>query len=211
MPLSHWENESGSYRTPPTSTSTARRGGPTESVGPLPFRHSARPCVLQAVVDGGWAPWGPWGACSRTCGGGVQFSYRECTNPEPQNGGKYCLGQRAKYQSCHTEECPPDGNGQSSCCGDCSTSLEEGGLPGSEFPGCRQKRGLEAPHFGVACSAPGQLSLCRESLAKSKRETALGFGDVDMEDVTPNQLMHWSWGRALQRARVNSNTPPGGV
>ncbi|KAI4529958.1 hypothetical protein MG293_019814 [Ovis ammon polii] len=63
----------------------------------------------EAVVDGGWAPWGPWGACSRTCGGGVQFSYRECTNPEPQNGGKYCLGQRAKYQSCHTEECPPDG------------------------------------------------------------------------------------------------------
>uniref|UniRef100_A0A8C8YXE5 Peptidase M12B domain-containing protein n=1 Tax=Prolemur simus TaxID=1328070 RepID=A0A8C8YXE5_PROSS len=63
----------------------------------------------KAVVDGGWAPWGPWGECSRTCGGGVQFSHRECKDPEPQNGGRYCLGRRAKYQSCHTEECPPDG------------------------------------------------------------------------------------------------------
>ncbi|KAB1254755.1 A disintegrin and metalloproteinase with thrombospondin motifs 8, partial [Camelus dromedarius] len=67
------------------------------------------PCVLQIVVDGGWAPWGPWGECSRTCGGGVQFSHRECKNPEPQNGGRYCLGRRTKYQSCRTEECPPDG------------------------------------------------------------------------------------------------------
>lgn len=63
----------------------------------------------KAVVDGGWSPWGPWGECSRTCGGGVQFSHRECEDPEPQNGGRYCLGRRAKYQSCHTEECPPDG------------------------------------------------------------------------------------------------------
>ncbi|XP_020008131.2 A disintegrin and metalloproteinase with thrombospondin motifs 8 [Castor canadensis] len=60
------------------------------------------------VIDGNWGPWGPWGECSRTCGGGVQFSHRECENPEPQNGGRYCLGQRTKYQSCHTEECPPD-------------------------------------------------------------------------------------------------------
>ncbi|GAB5577257.1 A disintegrin and metalloproteinase with thrombospondin motifs 5 [Prionailurus iriomotensis] len=72
----------------------------------LPEEEVDRP---KAVVDGGWAPWGPWGECSRTCGGGVQFSHRECKDPEPQNGGRYCLGRRAKYQSCHTEECPPDG------------------------------------------------------------------------------------------------------
>ncbi|XP_032658306.1 A disintegrin and metalloproteinase with thrombospondin motifs 8 [Chelonoidis abingdonii] len=63
----------------------------------------------QPVVDGNWGPWSPWGACSRTCGGGVHFSYRDCNDPAPQNGGKYCKGQRAKYQSCCTEECPPDG------------------------------------------------------------------------------------------------------
>ncbi|CAM9825450.1 unnamed protein product [Bubo scandiacus] len=63
----------------------------------------------QPAVDGGWGPWSPWGSCSRTCGGGVQFSFRHCDSPKPQHGGRYCEGQRAKYQSCHTDECPPDG------------------------------------------------------------------------------------------------------
>ncbi|XP_029699517.1 A disintegrin and metalloproteinase with thrombospondin motifs 8 isoform X3 [Takifugu rubripes] len=58
------------------------------------------------VVDGGWSLWGPWRRCSRTCGGGVEFSYRECTDPEPRNGGKYCEGQRVQYQSCNTQACP---------------------------------------------------------------------------------------------------------
>uniref|UniRef100_A0A8C5K450 ADAM metallopeptidase with thrombospondin type 1 motif 8 n=1 Tax=Jaculus jaculus TaxID=51337 RepID=A0A8C5K450_JACJA len=72
----------------------------------LPTEEVEKP---KAVIDGGWSPWGPWGECSRTCGGGIQFSHRECKNPEPQNGGRYCLGRRAKYQSCHMEECPPNG------------------------------------------------------------------------------------------------------
>ncbi|XP_061870092.1 A disintegrin and metalloproteinase with thrombospondin motifs 8 [Colius striatus] len=63
----------------------------------------------QVAVNGGWGPWSPWGSCSRSCGGGVQFSYRLCDSPKPQHGGGYCEGQRAKYQSCHTEECPPHG------------------------------------------------------------------------------------------------------
>ncbi|KAK0144136.1 A disintegrin and metalloproteinase with thrombospondin motifs 8 [Merluccius polli] len=57
------------------------------------------------VVDGGWASWGPWQQCSRTCGGGVEFSYRECQDPVPQNGGKYCEGQRVQYRSCNTHAC----------------------------------------------------------------------------------------------------------
>lgn len=60
------------------------------------------------VVDGGWSLWGPWQQCSRTCGGGVEFSYRECTDPVPQNGGKYCEGQRVQYQSCNTQPCSND-------------------------------------------------------------------------------------------------------
>ncbi|XP_063799701.1 A disintegrin and metalloproteinase with thrombospondin motifs 8 [Pseudophryne corroboree] len=57
-------------------------------------------------VDGNWASWGSWGECSRSCGGGVRFSYRECSDPEPENGGKYCQGQRAIYESCNIQECP---------------------------------------------------------------------------------------------------------
>ncbi|KAL0973060.1 hypothetical protein UPYG_G00198360 [Umbra pygmaea] len=59
----------------------------------------------KAVVDGSWSMWGPWQQCSRTCGGGVEFSYRECTDPIPQDGGKYCEGQRVQYQSCNTQAC----------------------------------------------------------------------------------------------------------
>lgn len=36
----------------------------------------------------------------------MEFSYRECSHPEPQNGGKYCEGQRVQYQSCNTRACP---------------------------------------------------------------------------------------------------------
>lgn len=49
-----------------------------------------------------------FGQCSRTCGGGVQSSIRDCNAPSPTNGGKYCLGTRIKYRSCNLQDCPPD-------------------------------------------------------------------------------------------------------
>ncbi|XP_062236464.1 A disintegrin and metalloproteinase with thrombospondin motifs 1 [Platichthys flesus] len=66
----------------------------------------------QTPVNGGWGLWGPWGDCSRTCGGGVQYSFRSCDNPLPKNGGKYCEGKRIQYRSCSTETCP-ENNGLS--------------------------------------------------------------------------------------------------
>ncbi|KAG8434719.1 hypothetical protein GDO86_012898 [Hymenochirus boettgeri] len=57
-------------------------------------------------VDGNWGSWGEWGECSRSCGGGVRFSYRECNDPAPLSAGKYCKGQRAIYESCNTDDCP---------------------------------------------------------------------------------------------------------
>ncbi|KAM9468965.1 A disintegrin and metalloproteinase with thrombospondin motifs 8 [Clarias gariepinus] len=57
------------------------------------------------VVNGGWGEWGAWKPCSRSCGGGVMFSYRECDQPAPQNQGKYCEGQRVQYRSCNTQAC----------------------------------------------------------------------------------------------------------
>ncbi|XP_063304319.1 A disintegrin and metalloproteinase with thrombospondin motifs 1 [Pelobates fuscus] len=75
-------------------------------------------CVDQAdkkhyeiPVHGGWGPWGRWGECSRTCGGGIQYSLRECDSPVPENGGKYCEGKRVQYRSCNIEDCP-DNNGK---------------------------------------------------------------------------------------------------
>nr|XP_033796040.1 A disintegrin and metalloproteinase with thrombospondin motifs 1 [Geotrypetes seraphini] len=59
----------------------------------------------ESPVHGGWGAWGAWGECSRTCGGGVQYSLRECENPVPRNGGKYCEGRRVQYRSCNIEDC----------------------------------------------------------------------------------------------------------
>ncbi|XP_061660089.1 A disintegrin and metalloproteinase with thrombospondin motifs 15-like [Syngnathoides biaculeatus] len=60
-------------------------------------------------VDGRWGKWGSFGLCSRTCGGGVQLAKRECNNPVPSNGGKYCQGVRVKYRSCSLNHCPDTG------------------------------------------------------------------------------------------------------
>uniref|UniRef100_A0A8C3T559 ADAM metallopeptidase with thrombospondin type 1 motif 10 n=1 Tax=Chelydra serpentina TaxID=8475 RepID=A0A8C3T559_CHESE len=58
-------------------------------------------------VDGAWGVWSSWGECSRTCGGGVSSSIRHCDSPRPTIGGKYCLGERKRYRSCNTDDCPP--------------------------------------------------------------------------------------------------------
>ena len=42
--------------------------------------------------DGEWSEWGGWSECSKTCGGGVQYRERNCSNPAPANGGKECEG-----------------------------------------------------------------------------------------------------------------------
>lgn len=61
--------------------------------------------LFLSQVDGRWGKWGPFGDCSRTCGGGVQLARRECDNPVPENGGKYCYGLRIKYRSCNLNPC----------------------------------------------------------------------------------------------------------
>ncbi|XP_072302415.1 A disintegrin and metalloproteinase with thrombospondin motifs 15-like [Eucyclogobius newberryi] len=65
--------------------------------------------VQTVKEDGRWAKWGAFGPCSRSCGGGVQLSKRECNSPAPSNGGKYCQGVRVKYRSCSLNHCPDNG------------------------------------------------------------------------------------------------------
>jgi hypothetical protein len=44
------------------------------------------------LVNGGWADWASWSACPVTCGRGLQYRYRTCTNPTPNYGGFGCTG-----------------------------------------------------------------------------------------------------------------------
>lgn len=34
------------------------------------------------IINGSWGPWSPLSPCSRSCGGGIQESLRECNAPE---------------------------------------------------------------------------------------------------------------------------------
>lgn len=61
-------------------------------------------CAL--TVDGGWGPWSPWATCSVTCGGGVKNRMRECNSPEPQHGGRKCIGKAGDSDSCNKKVCP---------------------------------------------------------------------------------------------------------
>ncbi|XP_024131885.1 A disintegrin and metalloproteinase with thrombospondin motifs 12 isoform X1 [Oryzias melastigma] len=60
---------------------------------------------LPETVNGGWGPWSSWSYCSRTCGTGVQSAERECNNPKPEFGGRYCTGERKRYRTCNTKPC----------------------------------------------------------------------------------------------------------
>ncbi|XP_054159564.1 A disintegrin and metalloproteinase with thrombospondin motifs 7-like [Oppia nitens] len=57
------------------------------------------------AIDGEWGPWSNWSDCSRECGAGVMYSERECNNPLPSNGGRYCIGERKRYKVCNTQPC----------------------------------------------------------------------------------------------------------
>ncbi|CAH3174635.1 unnamed protein product, partial [Porites evermanni] len=55
-------------------------------------------------INGGWSEWSDYSPCSRTCGGGVQYRERTCTNPPPTNGGKECSGEsKAKWKICNSQ------------------------------------------------------------------------------------------------------------
>ncbi|XP_078284663.1 A disintegrin and metalloproteinase with thrombospondin motifs 14 isoform X3 [Rhinoraja longicauda] len=58
--------------------------------------------------DGNWSPWTKFGTCSRTCGGGVRFHSRQCSNPFPAYGGRDCIGPAYEYKICNSEDCSGD-------------------------------------------------------------------------------------------------------
>ncbi|XP_046598676.1 A disintegrin and metalloproteinase with thrombospondin motifs 3-like [Neodiprion lecontei] len=61
--------------------------------------------VIHNVRDGGWSGWGPWGKCSRSCGVGVQFRSRKCSDPTPAYGGADCEGDSEEFKICEIIQC----------------------------------------------------------------------------------------------------------
>ncbi|KAL9955707.1 hypothetical protein ACROYT_G037067 [Oculina patagonica] len=59
--------------------------------------------------NGGYSKWSPWTRCSATCGDGVRFRNRSCTNPPPGPYHKDCshLGSNNQTVECsNVKDCP---------------------------------------------------------------------------------------------------------
>ncbi|CAB3990221.1 A disintegrin and metallo ase with thrombospondin motifs 3, partial [Paramuricea clavata] len=59
--------------------------------------------------NGRFSAWSKPGECSQSCGGGIRFKTRTCTNPKPSLNGGDCYGttsQLAAQQWCNTQSCP---------------------------------------------------------------------------------------------------------
>ncbi|KAK3740919.1 hypothetical protein QZH41_006085 [Actinostola sp. cb2023] len=78
-------------------------------------------------IDGVYGSYSSYGDCSKSCGTGVQYKTRQCSNPKPQYGGKNCVGPAKASQACNTHPCPIDGvYGGYTPYGDCSKSCGTG-------------------------------------------------------------------------------------
>jgi hypothetical protein len=58
-----------------------------------------------SALDGQWGSWSNVSCCTLTCGGGLRVRSRQCNNPVPSLGGKYCLGQSEMVEECNTDSC----------------------------------------------------------------------------------------------------------
>ncbi|CAH1776061.1 unnamed protein product [Owenia fusiformis] len=54
------------------------------------------------AVDGGWTEFSAWTRCNVSCGVGVIFRERSCSNPEPRNGGSSCIGSTIERVDCYS-------------------------------------------------------------------------------------------------------------
>ena len=55
--------------------------------------------------DGEWAHWGAWSSCSKSCGDGVHFRDRSCSDPAPMGTGKDCIGPGSEVTGCFKAPC----------------------------------------------------------------------------------------------------------
>ena len=58
------------------------------------------------IVDGGLNEDVAWSICSKSCDNGTSFRHLTCTQPQPFNGGKPCLGNRTRAKDCNQVPCP---------------------------------------------------------------------------------------------------------
>ncbi|XP_069553069.1 netrin receptor UNC5A isoform X3 [Brachyistius frenatus] len=66
-------------------------------------RRKSTSATVLVYVDGGWSEWSKWSACGADCS---MWRSRECTQPSPGTGGKFCQGLDLQSLNCTSEQCP---------------------------------------------------------------------------------------------------------
>ncbi|CAF1259554.1 unnamed protein product [Rotaria magnacalcarata] len=56
--------------------------------------------ITRCEVHGGFSSWSEWSLCSKTCGKSYRSRTRTCTNPEPKNNGRLCIGAEREEELC---------------------------------------------------------------------------------------------------------------
>lgn len=69
-------------------------GGPECDGAPIQKKTCNEVCPS---VDGTWSDWSTWSSCSADC---LQFRRRDCNNPPPKHGGRYCPGKDIARKNC---------------------------------------------------------------------------------------------------------------
>ncbi|KAK2570892.1 Mucin-like protein [Acropora cervicornis] len=66
------------------------------------------------TINGGYTLWSTWSGCSASCGKGFHTRFRNCTNPEPEGGGKNCdgIGPAKETEQCDLPKCEKSINGK---------------------------------------------------------------------------------------------------
>lgn len=75
------------------------------------LRHAVITDYVFSPVDGSWTAWGGWSPCD--CETRTRHSRRECSNPQPANGGQACTGLSVNVSDClstDVDQCPGNVN-----------------------------------------------------------------------------------------------------